>query len=82
MIKSILATLFVVGVTAPALAQEQCNNEVQAVWAEVQQSDIDDANKNQVADVLNNALAQGQAGDEAACLQTVQQVKVALNMEQ
>lgn len=82
MYRTMLATLFALGAAAPALAQEQCNNEVQAVWAEVQQSNIDDANKNQVAGVLNNALSQAQAGDEAGCLQTVEQVKVALNMEQ
>ncbi len=77
-----LAILFAAGLSAPALAQSECEQEVNAIWAAVQQSQLEEDQKNQVGQVLQQAQMQEQQGDVAACMQTVDQVKVALGIEQ
>ncbi|MGF1621411.1 MAG: hypothetical protein ACFCUR_12435 [Rhodomicrobiaceae bacterium] len=64
----------------PGAAPQQCNTDVQEYWVEVQQSDIDDARKKQVATILGNALVQAEAGNAAGCQQILSQVKEELDL--
>src|SRR5690606_1999461 len=81
MTRIFLAILFAAGLSAPALAQSECGQEVNEIWAAVQQSQLEEDQKNQVGQVLQQAQMQEEQGDAEACMQTVDQVKVALGME-
>lgn len=83
MLRVLTTVALLAGFAAPTLAQQNCEAEANAVWATVQASDqLDDAQKNQVAGVLNNALQQEANGDTDACLSAVEEIKVALNIQE
>src|SRR5690606_9879942 len=94
MTRTLTAALFLAaGLSAPALAQTetpapaapdtqamQCSQEAGAIWDAVQQSQLQDNQKEEVNQVLQQAQAQEQQGDQAGCMRIVDQVKVALGM--
>lgn len=74
----LLALLFATGMASPALAQAECDAQANEVWMTVQGSDLPEEQKEEVATVLEEATAHGAAGDEAACLDIIGQVRQAL----
>ncbi len=81
MFRIMLTMAFAVGLTAPALAQVECEAEANEVWMAVQASDIPEEQLNEVQSHLEAATAQGAAGDEETCLAMVDQLRLALGME-
>ena len=76
----LLAALFTFGLAVPAFAE--CSDEIDDVWAVVQGSDLTDGEKEQVATILEGARQQEEVGDPAACKATLDQVKLALGLDQ
>lgn len=74
----LLAFLLATGMASPALAQAECDAQANEVWMAVQGSELPEEQKEEVATVLEEATAHGAAGDEAACLEIIRQVRQAL----
>jgi len=98
MTRTLMAAMFVAGLSAPAFAQTEtpaapapqqpqqqsemeCSREAGAIWDAVQQSQLQDSQKTEVSQALQQAQAQEQQGNATACAQIVSQVKVALGLE-
>jgi hypothetical protein len=75
-----VGALFAFALTLPA--QADCLAEIDDVWSAVEASDLTDGEKEQIATILEGARQQQEVGDPAACAATVDQVKLALGMEQ
>ncbi|ESR22506.1 hypothetical protein [Lutibaculum baratangense] len=64
----------------PAHAQSDCEAEAQRAWAEVQESDLAEAAKQQAGTILAQAQDRGQRGQEALCEQALAQVKTTFDL--
>lgn len=94
--RTLMTALFAAGLTTGAMAQTdmqgeaqmqdqtqmQCSQEANAIWSAVQQSQLEQEQKDQVGQVLQEAQMQEQQGNAEACAQTLEQVKVALGIQQ
>jgi hypothetical protein len=79
---TMLAAAFAAAFAVPVSAQSECEEDLQQVWAAVEASQITPDQKREVGAILQEAYALAQMGDEAGCVEILDQVKAALGIGQ
>lgn len=68
-------------VSLVGMAAADCAQHIEALWSTVEASDMSDTEKSEVGALLQDARRKADGGDEAGCLEAVEKIRMALNMQ-